>query len=326
MQLKTRIAPTPSGLLHIGNLWSFFLTALIAKITDGQILLRIDDLDGKRIRETYIRNIFETLNLAGIRWHLGPVNKDDYTRHYSQKLDIDKIVRLLPSKSTGQKVLLYRCRCSRNEIIKRNLSRGITGNVYDRFCWDADVSIDQPFQVGNSVRMVLPTKDYFWKEWDGAHLNGGEHALDLDSYVHDQPNTLGDPILITKEGFPAYHLASLYYDSVHQINFIVRGRDLQESSGIQTSVARQLGLFSLEPIFFHHGLVVDDTGKKLSKSQTPNLDLLSSLHAKNLDVLMKRFSKILGCEVNALELTGDRLRQLNLQSARLDIRYRDLVN
>ena len=74
---KTRIAPTPSGLLHAGNGASFLLTYIITKAFDGKILLRIDDLDAERMRLEYVEDIFKTLDWLGIEWQEGPVSVAD---------------------------------------------------------------------------------------------------------------------------------------------------------------------------------------------------------------------------------------------------------
>jgi glutamyl/glutaminyl-tRNA synthetase len=75
---KTRIAPTPSGYLHLGNVLSFAVTALLAKESGAKILLRIDDLDQARVNKRYLQDIFDTLNFLEIPWHEGPRNLEEF--------------------------------------------------------------------------------------------------------------------------------------------------------------------------------------------------------------------------------------------------------
>jgi len=82
----TRIAPTPSGYLHLGNVFSFALTAALARRSGAEILLRIDDLDRERVQREYVEDIFETLAFMGIPWDRGPRSFDELTRAWSQVL------------------------------------------------------------------------------------------------------------------------------------------------------------------------------------------------------------------------------------------------
>ena len=81
---KTRIAPTPSGFLHLGNVLSFGITAALARKHGAKILLRIDDLDRTRINKQYVQDIFDTLNFLEIPWDEGPRNIKEYEDSYSQ--------------------------------------------------------------------------------------------------------------------------------------------------------------------------------------------------------------------------------------------------
>src|ERR1700723_1841788 len=81
---KTRIGPTPSGYLHLGNVLSFALTAALARQTGAGILLRIDDLDRGRVSKDYVEDIFETLRFLGIPWDEGPRSLGEYEREYTQ--------------------------------------------------------------------------------------------------------------------------------------------------------------------------------------------------------------------------------------------------
>jgi glutamyl-tRNA synthetase len=86
---RTRIAPTPSGYLHLGNALSFALTAAIARSTGAKILLRIDDLDQQRVNLAYVQDVFDTLNFLEIPWDEGPRNVIEYHDEWSQMRRMD---------------------------------------------------------------------------------------------------------------------------------------------------------------------------------------------------------------------------------------------
>src|SRR5687768_9291602 len=111
---KTRIAPTPSGYLHLGNALSMLVTAEFAKRYGCSILLRIDDIDQQRIRKEYIEDIFDTLKFLGIKWEEGPQTYEDYTNNFSQikRLDIYNSA-LEQLKNSGR---VFACTCSRSDL------------------------------------------------------------------------------------------------------------------------------------------------------------------------------------------------------------------
>src|SRR5437868_985132 len=114
----TRYAPTPSGFLHLGNLYSFVLTALLAQKYGAKILLRIDDLDRARVEDEYVQDIFDTLEYMELPWHVGPRNIEEYKNEFSQ-------VHRMPLYTTALDHLarngqLYACACSRAEIWASN--------------------------------------------------------------------------------------------------------------------------------------------------------------------------------------------------------------
>jgi glutamyl/glutaminyl-tRNA synthetase len=81
---RTRLAPTPSGFLHLGNILSFAITAALAEKTGAKILLRIDDLDRERVNKLYVQDIFDTLNFLEIPWDEGPRDAKEFEQTHSQ--------------------------------------------------------------------------------------------------------------------------------------------------------------------------------------------------------------------------------------------------
>ena len=237
--MRTRIAPTPSGYIHLGNAYNFYLIQKYAKEKKGTILLRIDDFDFDRARDEYIEDIFKALQWLEITPDEGPRNLSDFHKSYSQKnkqQNYRKALKILEDKS-----LIYACECSRSQTERFTENGAYTGHCRD--------------------------KDLRYVE--------GKHSLRLrceDLPDQSWTKTLFDFVLWTKENRASYQLVSVVEDVENKIDFIVRGEDLQDSSGAQLYLAQKLGgnykkLF--EKIeFVHHPLLLDpeNPAKKLSKS------------------------------------------------------------
>jgi glutamyl/glutaminyl-tRNA synthetase len=110
--LRTRIAPTPSGYLHLGNLANFLLIEKLAKEAGGKVLLRIDDCDGTRSRPEFVEHIFSTLEWLGVEWHEGPRDARDFEENFSQARRKDYYFQRLQELS-GR---IYACSCSRKDV------------------------------------------------------------------------------------------------------------------------------------------------------------------------------------------------------------------
>lgn len=245
--LRTRIAPTPSGFLHLGNTISFVATWALARAQSGWVLLRIDDLDDARRRPEYLEDIFRTLDWLGIDYDAGPSGPDDFLQHYSQHLRLPLYHEALAQLK--DKGLLYACVCSRREI--QQLS---ADGRYPGTCSDLDHDFTKP---ETAWRIKLPrTAEICFEEW-----NKGQACVDLQT-------EMGDFVVKQKNELPAYQIASLADDRYWQINFIVRGEDLRSSTAAQMYLARQLNYHNFQnTIFWHHGLITDASGRKLSKSE-----------------------------------------------------------
>lgn len=243
---RSRIAPTPSGFLHIGNLYSFVLTWLITRKQNGQLLLRIDDMDGERKREEYLEDIFETLDFLGVDYDEGPANSDDFQQHYSQALRMEQYNNLLDQLAeTG---LVYGCTCSRKELA------GLAADGKS-FC-PCRYKKNKLEKASVSWRIIVAQKTIIsWKD-------GFQNNVELDL-----SKTMGDFVVRRKDSLPAYQVTSLADDIFYRINCIVRGEDLLASTAAQLYLAQLTGndLFT-KAHFFHHPLVKDRNDNKLSKS------------------------------------------------------------
>ncbi len=230
-RLRTRLAPTPSGYLHLGNAFSFALTAAMAKRSGARILLRIDDLDRARIKRAYVEDIFDTLAYLEIPWNEGPRDYREYETVYAQvhRLPLyDDALRRLRERDA-----IFACDCSRSSLMQRHPQGYYTGTCKHR----------------------------------GLPLDGAGYSWRVDTSTAAIPAAVRDFVVRKKDGFPAYQLASVVDDVHFGVDLIVRGMDLQESTQAQLYLADLLGYVGFtQATFHHHGLLTVQGNEKLSKS------------------------------------------------------------
>lgn len=245
--LCTRLAPTPSGWLHQGNGISFIVTWCLARAARGKVFLRIDDLDKDRRREAYLEDIFFTLDWLGLDFDAGPAGVEDFLNNYSQHTRLDRYQKVLDQLKKYE--LVYACSCTRSEIKRRS-----TNGLYPGTCRKRQLPFDLP---GAAWRIEIPDEIVVgFTEW-------GQH----DPVIIRLPEFMGDFVVRQKNGYPAYQIASVVDDLDYQVNFVVRGEDLRISTAAQVYLASLLGLEGfVGMLFWHHPLVLDSSGEKLSKS------------------------------------------------------------
>jgi glutamyl/glutaminyl-tRNA synthetase len=231
---RTRLAPTPSGFLHRGNILNFYLIWKLAKNAGMKILLRIDDLDNSRMRPAYIEDIFFVLDKLKIEWDEGPTGVDDFHKNWGQQDRIPFYIEFLQKLKMGN--ALYACSCARSKIGKSS---------YPGTCRNLNLSLD-----------VNP-----WR----ACMSCGSDFLFGDEKVI--VNQLEDPIVWRRELIPAYHIASIVDDIHFGVTHIVRGEDLLPATRTQLALAQMAHAFQFTEIqFYHHALLFDVNGQKISKS------------------------------------------------------------
>ncbi|WP_162342865.1 glutamate--tRNA ligase family protein [Cyclobacterium salsum] len=242
---KTRLAPTPSGLLHLGNVISFLITVSLAKKHQAKILLRIDDLDQKRMKADYVQDIFDTLDFLEIPYDEGPRSLSDLQQNHSQIHRLPHYRQLLDELASNQ--LVFACNCSRKDI-RESHPKGWYGGQ----CRTKNIPLS-----AQGVAWRLKTT--------------GDSPLSMKQYPearqgYRMPDSMNFFIVKKKDGDPAYQLTSLADDHHYGIDFIVRGQDLWESSCAQSYLS---SLLPGDPLsnttFFHHPLLMEGK-RKLSKS------------------------------------------------------------
>jgi len=240
ISFRSRLAPTPSGYLHLGNAVNFIRTWLSVRKSGGTLKLRIDDLDSDRCRPEYIEDIFLQLDWLGLDWDEGPTGPDDFASHHSQHLRLERYRQAV--ESLAAKAPVFACTCSRKEI-RQHSAEGL----YPGTC------------RGGLQRPAAPYALRIMVEAD-AVVSVGSHAVQL-------AREIGDFVIWRRDDLPAYQLASLIDDLDDRINLIVRGADLLPSTAAQLFLADCLDRREFARIdFIHHPLLPGENGRKLSKS------------------------------------------------------------
>jgi glutamyl-Q tRNA(Asp) synthetase len=252
-----RFAPSPTGPLHLGSLFTALASYLDARHRQGKWLLRIDDLDTPRNKAGSVTTILNTLDVFGLHW-------DDAVYYQSQHLD-DYANSL---EALEQSQLTYRCVCSRKTLADSssddpNSKQGI----YPGICRDKAISNETP----HAIRLKTGAQPVSFQ--DG--LQG--------SISHNLARQHGDFILKRKDGIIAYQFAVVVDDYLQGINHVVRGCDLLEETPKQIYLQQLLG-FPM-PSYMHVPVIVDEHGYKLSKqtlatavdTQSPNITLFGLL-------------------------------------------------
>ena len=291
--LISRLAPTPSGYLHLGNAVNFVLTWLLTRRAGGTLHLRIDDLDRARLRPAYLENIFRTLDWLGLDYDHGPTGPADFEAHYSQLLHLADYQRLLAELRhvPGLPGLLYACRCSRTDIQRNG------GHHDDAAC---------------RARALLPeAPETAWR----AHVPAGTTVTFRDLWQAETTVPLaaemGDFVVRKKDGLPAYQVASVADDVRLGTTLIVRGLDLLPSSAAQLWLASQAK--SAAPFravqFAHHALLAGADGAKLSKSTQASVRRGIMAEASSPRIVYAAVARLLGLPEAAGESLAALLRE-----------------
>jgi glutamyl-tRNA synthetase len=238
----TRLAPSPTGALHLGNARTFLVNWALARRQGGRILLRIEDLDGPRIKPGAAAATIDTLRWLGLDWDAGPFTQSDDLDPYRAAM------RALASQG-----LAYPSDLSRSDI-QAAASAPQEG------------SHEIPFPA--SLRPAISPRSFDQEDTNWRFATPDATVTFNDAFAGPQTQrpaqVIGDFILWTKRAAPAYQLAVVVDDARQGITQVVRGDDLLDSAGRQLLLYRALGL-TPEPAYTHLPLVRGQDGKRLAK-------------------------------------------------------------
>jgi glutamyl-tRNA synthetase len=202
-------------------------------------MLRIDDRDTPRAKPEFIDDIFRSLDWLGLDWDEGPQTADELCRTYSQSLRVDRYETVTRQFIETGKV--FACECSRKEK-----------HLHACTCQAKHIPLDRP---DTALRIQTPSEP--------IPVHDLKHGIIPILLDHE----LKDFIIRRRDGMTAYQLASLVDDVDYDINLIIRGHDLLSSTAAQLHLASVIGADGFRKItFYHHPMVNDELGQKLSKS------------------------------------------------------------
>ncbi|MFM9958719.1 MAG: glutamate--tRNA ligase family protein [Phycisphaerales bacterium] len=241
----TRLAPSPTGALHLGNARTFLVNWALARRFGWRIVLRIEDLDGPRVKAGAVESAIDTLRWLGMDWDDGPI---------IQSADLSPYVAAM--HALASRGLVYPSDLSRAEIEASASAPQEGGPAESRF----------PAEL-------RPARDTFPAEFDqperGWRFAVPDEEVTFDDGFagpqrHSPSETVGDFVVWTKRGQPSYQLAVVVDDIRHGVTDVVRGDDLLDSTARQLLLYRALG-HDYTPRWTHLPLVVGQDGKRLAK-------------------------------------------------------------
>lgn len=250
---RGRLAPTPTGLLHVGHARTFALAARRAKDAGGTLILRIEDLDAARCRPEFTQAALEDLRWLGLSWQEGPDVGGSYGPYFQSQRAASFSETWRKLHATGS---IYPCDKSRKDV-ERALS---APHAED----DAEPIFPAELRPpdGHGTEATAPgASNWRFRVPDGEKVTFVDALQGPQSFVAGKD--FGDFLVWRKDGMPAYELAVLSDDHAMGITEVVRGADLLLSTARQLLVYRALGWPS--PAFAHAPLINDAQGRRLAK-------------------------------------------------------------
>lgn len=253
MKLKTRFAPSPTGLLHVGNAYSALICQQWAEQHHADLLLRIEDIDYTRCKPEFYQQITDDLAWLGLSFHEETVKQS--SRHNLYRTALKKL------QSLG---VIYPCFCARKHIQQEIKRMGIAPHAediidpYPGICRQIDrinakTRIEHErfaWRLDSAKAMDMVGEPLTWSDQTGYH-----HPVSLSS--------LGDMVIGRKDIDFSYHLTVVVDDAEQGITHVIRGEDLLPSTAIHRLLQALLDLPS--PTYIHHSLIVDAEGRRLAK-------------------------------------------------------------
>lgn len=239
-----RFAPSPSGRMHLGNLWSALLAWLSARSAGGRVLLRLEDLDPDRCRREYCDQVMRDYSWLGLDWdNCQPVYQSERTQAYAQAF-----------QKLEEQGLIYPCYCTRAERLAASAPHRSDGAaVYDGRCRRLSQAERRELERTrrSAWRLAVPAEEI------------GFYDLLQGEYRENLAQDCGDFILRRSDGVYAYQLAVVVDDAFMGVNQVVRGSDLLDSAPRQIYLCRMLGL--PVPQYGHVPLLLSREGRRLAK-------------------------------------------------------------
>ena len=266
IKYNTRFAPSPNGYLHLGHAYSAFISSELAKKSSGKFFIRIEDIDLGRCKKKYEESIYKDLNWLEIKYEKNIIKQsecfDKYERYIKKLRDLN---------------LIYPCWASRSEIKKFILSKSI-----NKPSWPIDPDgqyiypkIYKDISKAERSNLMLSGLDFSWRLDIEKAMSFAQEKLGNKIFFEEiglepkgkrilEPNLYGDFIIARKEIPTSYHLSVIIDDAEQDINLVTRGVDIYPATSIHRLL--QIILNLPETQWYHHNLLREDNGEKLSKT------------------------------------------------------------
>lgn len=247
---RGRLAPSPTGFLHLGHARTFWVAQERARAQGGELILRNEDLDSTRFKMEFVDAMLEDLRWFGFGWSEGPdVGGPFAPYHQSERMNFYRAA--LEKLRAGN--FIYPCTCSRKDI--QAATRAPHANDDDEPIYPGTCRSNRKSEIVNqkfSWRFRVP---------DGETISFTDGNFGEQRFVAGKD--FGDFIVWRGDDVPAYQLACVVDDAAMQITEVVRGADLLVSTARQILLYRALGF--TPPDFFHCALMLDESGQRLAK-------------------------------------------------------------
>lgn len=280
--VRTRIAPSPTGEMHVGSLATLLKNYAFAKKHDGQFVLRIEDTDQTRLVEGATERLMQVIHDYGLDWDEGPGKGGPYGPYIqSDRLEIyqEKVEELV------EKGLAYHCFCSKERLKKLRAEQRAAKKLprYDRHCLELSPDeVKTKLEAGQSsvARLKVPT----------------EEKIVFDDLIRGRievaAKEVDDQVLLKSDGFPTYHLAVVVDDHLMKISHIMRGEEWISSTPKHILLYQAFGW--QPPVYAHIPVLLNPNGKgKMSKRQG-SVSARSFLERGYLPEAILNFLMILG--------------------------------
>jgi len=251
---RGRIAPTPTGHLHLGHAQTFWIAAKRASDSGGKLIYRSEDLDLQRCKQEYHESAIDDLHWLGIKWNEGPDIGGPYNP-YTQSERTNRYWKVF--KELQLRGFVYPCKCSRKDVAEATSAPHKNGSepIYPGTC--------RP--INNQEQYITPNKEdkinWRFRIPERKNIKFADGCFGEQQFVTNKD--FGDFVLWRHDNIPSYQLAVVVDDHEMQITEVVRGADLLKCT------ARQILLYhALEwdvPEFYHCPLVTDLNGQRLAK-------------------------------------------------------------
>jgi glutamyl-tRNA synthetase len=247
---RGRLAPSPTGWLHLGHARTFWTAQQRARAAGGTLILRSEDLDTARCRPEFVAAMFEDLRWFGLEWSEGPDVGGPFAP-YEQSRRLDLYRAALEQLRAGG--FVYPCFCSRRDIqlaARAPHAEDDSEPIYPGTC--RGVRHTETGNRKSSWRFRVP---------DGETISFTDQNLGPQRFVAGRD--FGDFVVWRNDDLPAYQLACVVDDAAMRVTEVVRGADLLLSTARQVLLYRAFGL--TPPGFYHGALMTDDRGVRLAK-------------------------------------------------------------